>query len=445
MQRAGVNQHAQGAQGETRRRRFSICIALFVSLVAGFHGIIALITRTRVTPGQYNPLIGPPLLVTMLLLCSVLFSRRGSREPARTRFIARLIAATAMSMAPMILFGVRGDTVKLLRDLTFVLFTTSSFLVAFELSRRRLLDATTFLLVILATLAFTFPLVAKLFGIGSDDGRFGSLSLSYPVFGNSLALVAVFALSVVRSRTALIVVSLGLAVSAIASGSRTSLLLIGLVVASAMVLSKDRRGNITSLSRSRLGILIVLGSVSIQPLLWSSIRGASSTRALDLSDFEFGSTATRLLLYEETWSRIAATGLLGGYGAGSIETLQQYLTHFDILRFWHDYSALTAVSFAVLATLMCQRAAGVQSWRNNNLFKVLKFGLYMAAFIVFNVHNAFQSPDMVLLFGTLLGIAAGVSQQRASLATRKSRSTPPRGSTRFRGSHLRLDSTKAGR
>ena len=117
-------------------------------------------------------------------------------------------------------------------------------------------------------------------------------------------------------------------------------------------------------------------------------------RILSVSDVEGGSIGTRFLWYSDVWAKIIESDFIGGFGAGSHEIVTRgYLMHFEILRFWYDYSIFV---LCFLVALIYIYAIGFDF--------VSGLIYFVVVFLLPAFHNFLQAPDLNLLVACAVGV-----------------------------------------
>jgi hypothetical protein len=102
-----------------------------------------------------------------------------------------------------------------------------------------------------------------------------------------------------------------------------------------------------------------------------------------------GSANTRFDWYYDLFLHLKSTLFIGGKGGGYSEFVIGNLPHFDLLRFWLDYSVVFIILFFILLFLVV------------SLFSqdILLLGLFsIGLFILLSLHNMFQAPMLIFTY-----------------------------------------------
>ena len=97
---------------------------------------------------------------------------------------------------------------------------------------------------------------------------------------------------------------------------------------------------------------------------------------------------------------------IGGYGPGSAEAKSGVLPHFDLLRFWHDYSLFGMLLWLLLPVCMFYVALRyAAAGRAHRRLNVIAWTLWLLAMTVLvGAHNIFQTPIGVAVFAVFLAL-----------------------------------------
>jgi hypothetical protein len=218
--------------------------------------------------------------------------------------------------------------------------------------------------------------------------------LSPPVFANTLFLLSAMYLSIRKGWDGVRLLSLIVPIVFILlSGTRTALALYLLFLLCYMWFSTP-----SNIMKIRLFSAVFLFLALFLLLFGGSINDAildSGSRMASLDDIEGGSLGTRILWYMRLISALSENFYLGGFGAGSSESLLEYIPHFDFLRYWYDYSILSVI------ILMCvfYRLSMLSIVRPGFQFLFI-INVLILTFL--STHNMFQSPSTVMLIALYL-------------------------------------------
>ena len=218
--------------------------------------------------------------------------------------------------------------------------------------------------------------------------------LSPPVFANTLFLLTAMYLSISKGWGGIRVLSLIVPVVFILlSGTRTALALYLLFLFCYMWFSTP-----SSIVKIRLFSVVFLFLALFLLLFGGAVNDAiiySGSRMASLDDLEGGSLGTRVLWYMRLISALSENFYIGGFGAGSSENLIGYITHFDFLRYWFDYSILSLVILVCLFYRLSMLSVVRPGFQ-------LLFVINVLILTFLSTHNVFQSPATVMLVALYL-------------------------------------------
>jgi len=373
----------------------NILLGLFVAVIINISGIIKIISNTNISPGQYSPYVTPIIFLLFILLLSfynVVIPKIKNYQLFYLLFFFLVILIFLFSFKT-------GNIIQGLKDLVYILLIISFYHVLVLLNKSDQFDEGVYVKSLIFISGFFFPLIA--FMIFGYSGRFGGLTLSKPIFGNMYVVYTMMLISIhAFKKPFLNIIILLFILPVILSGSRTALYLI--IILFILLNWRSKNENVYYLKSSKVlfSIIFIIFSVFIT----SGYFVSSGLRVFDFSDVGVydggvlsyggsGSISTRLLWYYKLLMNISKNYFIGGFGAGSSETLIGYLPHFDFLRYWYDYSILFPLIFIIFL------------FKINNYYKIknntsyYKALIYLSYFfiIILSMHNIFQEPGFVLL------------------------------------------------
>jgi hypothetical protein len=368
----------------------AILFAGITSVVVYIDGFLSLL-HGLTKAGQYNPTIA--VLVTGGVIALFL---------ARRRLPAWVLYALSATLLLMVTLAARGDSEveKLFRDYIYMALLAISFSV-FEnnlitgVISRQLFARWLAILVLLI-----FPMMGILTGMKGYDNRFSGFTLSPPIFANAALLTYLIVRNarIGRVWTSLFFIS---AVTCIVlSGTRSPLVTLALYE---MLLFGS--GEVISRNRGVYYVLLILGGAVISLVLVDLYAtfslGHSSSRIFSSEDSDGGSLQTRSAWYLMIINGLQKNYFVGGFGAGAAENLTGYITHFDVLRYWYDYSFFFVLIFFYIIWSAYRRSAK-NTGKHKFIYRILSFQFIIGNVILLSMHNIFQSPGMILLFSGYL-------------------------------------------
>lgn len=385
------------------RRGLGTLLGLTLIVLLNVHGLVFLFAGLEVSAGQFNPVLAP--LILICLAAPILHAEFLGRLSVGWLFAPRILLMGGAATTVLVMAGVGGLVVKLLRDLVYLWLVVLTVVGIRSLEDRRLLDWSTMVTTMLLVGTLIMPLGALMGGMFDVRGRFMGFSLSPSMFAVTLVMLCVIGYRVIQRR-ALWWLCFGLSVVwTVLSGTRTALALLLMLFGMAMYTGYSGPNRRRIAASARLLILTVMIVVIGLGLEWL-MEARLEFRVVDFSDVGGGSIASRLGWYAVTWQNIAATNFVGGLGAGASERMTGVLTHFDVLRYWHDYSVVYLVTFGALL-LEATRMGGVPVTDSYRLVGVVDRLFALGAVLVLSTHNVFQSPAETLLLVVMLATVRG--------------------------------------
>lgn len=150
-------------------------------------------------------------------------------------------------------------------------------------------------------------------------------------------------------------------------------------------------------------LLTIVGLIIIKlDEILAAMSALSSIRFASTEDLEGGSLGTRLTWYLMIFSDLYNDSFIGGFGAGAAEKLTGHITHFDLLRFWYDYS---------LGFILVQLLLFFYMIKSTNKNSLLIFLYFFVQYVLFSLHNIFQAPTMLFLFALSLVVLTSKTEQ----------------------------------
>jgi len=228
-----------------------------------------------------------------------------------------------------------------------------------------------------------------------SGGRYGGFALTSSMMGNIAFLLVLVAYEARVSAKCFYSYLIIAGVIIIATGTR-----VAFVLYVGFLLYHFGFQKLQQLRRSRrLLVLIVLAGVALAVGgrvidLVTQQDTQEAYRVVSIQDAEAGSIATRLLWLARLWGRMTESMFFGGFGAGQAEAFLGVIPHFDVLRFWFDYSVVYLVLFTLVLRKISFLGRNQESLSIDD--KVYRVFLYGSIFAL-TVHNAFQDTAISLL------------------------------------------------
>lgn len=374
--------------------RRGAALGLAVLFLLNAPGLANSLTGSAYRAGELDPLLAP---LTLAVLAGVyLLSQIPARvlsEHGSLVFLGAVLGTSALLSG---LFA--GMLIKLVRDLIYlwILCLTVLNLSAWADARRIDLCATAHSLLIGGIVVL--PLLGYLaHGLGGT-GRLSGFMLSPSLFGNSIGIYLLIGyLTGVRGPWFGAATALGLLL-VVASGTRTGLVLL-LALAGLHIIRSVRLGRIRAAATLSTALLVG-GALVVIAVLRGDLGISVDLRVLSIQDADGGSIATRLAWYQAVWTGLKSSTFIGGFGPGSSEATLGYLPHFDLLRYWFDYSVIYVFGFLlVVYRVMCGPACIRDGYR---WYPRLLRALGISVVLALSMHNVFQSAGGTLLIAIFL-------------------------------------------
>jgi hypothetical protein len=406
--------------------RCTYAAAALILLLALSEAIGRYVFGLRGTAGFLNPWTGPIALVTALAAFLWLFPVRGlwrfvasaprafssalraavrtsSVRPLTALLRARvewlLVVAGAISIVWVVFTILSVSPRKGLRDLIYLWLMCLLFVVFTTLRDRGLLRTDRFAQALVIGFFVIIPVISLLvLNDAYARHRYSGLLFSPSVFAVVSSLIVQFSLTNINNRWWRIsAVVLGLALIGL-SGTRSPF--VAAVVFVAVWL-------FTRLLGLRAPKYVkILAPVTLVAVVSAIVYFGQQFRVLQFTNWRFGSVPTRLSLYRGLISDMRGSFYIGGYGPGSAEAKGNVLPHFDLLRFWHDYSVFGLLLWLLLALCMfyvaLQNTAAGHTHRHLTL---IGWAVWLFAMtLLVSAHNIFQTPIGVVVFTVFLAL-----------------------------------------
>jgi hypothetical protein len=355
-----------------RAQLVGVSFGLLLALMLNIHGIANATIMPGLHSGELNYLVAPFFLFFFFALLVMMFLSFRRKIILQNAIILILAALSIVVMAAMssglLPFSTGTNSRRLLRDLTFLLLIVGAMLWLTESHRTGVISLRLLARTLVVTSGVIMPILGLML-VAPMDGRFAGFVHTPTMMANSALLIFLIA---VFSRCGAGYVAICGAVTLLVlvmCGTRAPF---GLFLLFGVVASLTNR-----LSARRLLILAALlllgGLLAYWLFVGASPIGAQTSsgmgaRVVSAEDIEQGSLATRLVWTIMLWEDISRSGFFGGFGAGEAERAISLLPHFDVLRFWYDYSIvfvifMAAILFGGLIKIPLPRSALAGSWR----------------------------------------------------------------------------------
>lgn len=408
------------------RSRCTYIAAALVLLLALSEAIGRYAFGLKGSAGFLNPWTGPLALVPTLAaflwlfpvghlwpfvvcapraLSSALRTAAGTRSMRpltvllRARLEWLLVVTGAISMVWVVFTALSASPQKGLRDLVYLWLMSLLFVVFTTLRERGLIRTDRFVQSLVIGFFVIIPVISVL--VLKDayaKHRYTGLLFSPSVFAVVCSLVVQFSLTNIKNRWWKIsAVVLGLALVGL-SGTRSPF--VAAVVFVAVWLFARFFG-------LRLAKYVkVLAPVTLVAVGAAIVYFGQQFRVFQFTNWKFGSIPTRLSFYKGLISDMRGSFYIGGYTPGSAEAKGGVLPHFDLLRFWHDYSVFGMLLWLVLPVCMFYVALRyAAAGRTHGRVTVVAWTAWLFAMTVLvSVHNIFQTPIGVVVFAVFLAL-----------------------------------------
>jgi hypothetical protein len=388
-----------------RANMVGISYGLLLALILNSHGLAVATIMPGLPPGGLNYLLAPMALFSFAAATLMMFLSFRQRITFQNAII---LVLTALSIAVMVIMSsglmplsAGTNSLRFVRDLTFLLLIVFAMLWLTESHRAGAISFRAVARTLVVASGVVMPILGLIL-VAPMDGRFAGFVHTPTSMANSVLLIFLIAVFS-RCGAAYIAASGAVALLVIVMcGTRApfALFLLFGIVTLLTALSSVRR------------VLMIAPLLLIAGLFayWLFIGGASigaqtssglGARVVSAEDIEQGSLATRWVWTGMLWREISESGYLGGFGAGQSERLVGFLPHFDILRFWYDYSIVFVVIMAVVLFAGLTKYLDGEK-RSNRELAYLFYMLFLV--LVLSTHNVFQDTGMSVLIATTLVI-----------------------------------------
>ncbi len=316
----------------------------------------------------------------------------------RERLEWLLVVTGAISIVWAVFTALSASPMKGLRDLLYLWLMTLVFVVFTTLRDRGLIRTDRLVQALVIGLFVIMPLISLL--VLKDAyarHRYSGLLFSPSVFAVVTSLVVQLSLTSTNNRWWRISAgALGLVLIGL-SGTRSPFVAAVIFVA-IWLFSRFFRLRVAKYVK-------VLAPATLVVIAAAVIYFGQQFRVLQFTKWRFGSIPTRLSFYKGLISDMRGSLYIGGYGPGSAEAKQNVLPHFDLLRFWHDYSVFGMLLWLLLPLCMFYVALRYAAGRVHHRLTVITWAVWLFAMTVLvGAHNIFQTPIGVVVFALFLAL-----------------------------------------
>lgn len=375
------------------KRFVTYMFVILVSFALNIGGLLNLVVGGG-EAGVFNPVLAPLFLI---LLLSITFFSTNIRKHLYGAEMKIIITLLVPLIALVLTAGFLGESLaKAIRDVIYFTLMVVLLVLVHGYIKNNLIQSTKLINSIFYINAILMPLLSiVVLGLNSGfGGRMAGFMMSPPVFANTLFLLSAMYLSTNQGWGGVRVLSLIVPVVFILlSGTRTALALYLLFLLCYMWFSTPSK-----ILKIRLFTITFLFVALFLLFFGGTISDAifdSGSRMASMDDLEGGSLATRIIWYMRLISALAENFYIGGFGAGASESLLEYIPHFDLLRYWFDYSILSII----ILVCIFYRLSMLSVIRPG--FQYL-FVINILILIFLSTHNMFQSPSTVMLIAMYL-------------------------------------------
>ena len=317
----------------------------------------------------------------------------------RARIEWLLVVTGAISLVWVVFTALSASPQKGLRDLAYLWLMCLLFVVFTTLRDRGLMRADLFAQALAIGFFVIIPLIS-LFVLKDAYAkhRYSGLLFSPSVFAVVGSLVVQFSLTNMRNRWWRVSAAvLGLALVGL-SGTRSPF------VAAAVFIAVWLFARFFAFRLPRY--VKILTPVALVAVGAATVFFGRQLRVFQFTEWKSGSIPTRLSFYRGLISDMRGSFYIGGYGPGSAEAKSGVLPHFDLLRFWHDYSLFGMLLWLLLPVCMFYVALRyAAAGRAHRRLNVIAWTLWLLAMTVLvGAHNIFQTPIGVAVFAVFLAL-----------------------------------------
>lgn len=364
---------------------------VLMSLLVGFDAFFKVINPGYIETGSFNFIIGVIILSLHIFFYFSSYYRITSNPVVKQEIYSLLLGAILLVMLFANSLGY-FELGKVVRDIFYSFYFIVIFYFVFYYCKTQPNKFNTLLHFSFFTYFILFNGLGVLLGNFDHEGRFTGMQLAASIYGGTACLLLItLCESQLGKYQKVLYFTFGFSFLLL-SGTRGAVL--SLLVYFAFVFYRMFGKN----KFLQLFILLIVGSIiGFIVFKFEEITAAmsalSSLRFASTSDLEGGSLGTRLTWYLMILADLYENSLVGGFGGGAAEKLTGHITHFDLLRFWYDYSIFFVLVQLVLFAYMIYSVN--HKW-------VLIFIYLFVQYLLFSLHNIFQAPAMLFVFALSL-------------------------------------------
>jgi hypothetical protein len=362
-----------------------------MSVLINFDGLLKVVKPSYKETGSFNFIIGFVILGTHGFFYLLTHYARKD-QIINTKEIVSFLLAMVMIVT---LFGFSigyFEAGKVVRDLFYILFFVlvyyylAFYRTHFEKSLNSFLAASFFIYFILLNA------IGLVLGNFDHEGRFVGLQMAASIYGGTACLLLIVLFESKASiMTKLFYFVIG-GSFLLMSGTRGAVLSLLVYFAFAIYRAFGKQKLLQYTLVTIAFSIIAVIAIFFEQII-SAMSALSSLRFISTADLEGGSLGTRMTWYLMIITDLIENNLFGGFGGGASERLTGHITHFDLLRFWYDYSLLFILFKMILFIVMIKTFT--KKW-------LLIFSYLFVQYLLFSLHNIFQAPAMLFVFALSL-------------------------------------------
>lgn len=379
-------------------------ILLYLSLMAvmfGFDGVLKVLKPNYTETGSFNFFIGFLILSlhSFLYLKSYYLNFSNPIKPQEIYSIAFGLVLSVILLGYSLGYFELG---KIIRDIFYSFYFIVIFYVIYYFKKTEKLKFNTILKLSFFIYFVIFNFLAVVLGNFDHEDRFTGMQLAASIYGGTACLMLITLLeSDLGKFNKVFYFSIGVTFLLL-SGTRGAVL--SLIVYFAFSLYRTFGKNKVLQTIILMLVLSIVGIIVLKiDQITAAMSALSSLRFASTADLEGGSLGTRLTWYMMILVDLYDRSLIGGFGGGAAEKLTGHITHFDLLRFWYDYSIFFIVVQLMLFIYMIKAIS--PNW-------LLIFLYLFAQYLLFSLHNIFQAPTMLLTFALSLVVLASKNKNK---------------------------------
>tara|TARA_Y100000588_G_scaffold188919_1_gene202877 strand:+ start:9825 stop:10976 length:1152 start_codon:yes stop_codon:yes gene_type:complete len=365
------------------KRHLIYIYLIFLTSIYNLEGFIHIVLGYNATlVGANNILIA---IISIFLLISLCFFSDND-----SRYILYGTALVGIMSYLILLFNiVESEYRKTIRDIAYLILYFLNFYFLFTVRKEIARGRAPFYFIVVNLVIL--PLISFVLGVTNENNRFLGFQMASSIVSNGSVLLLMFSFMIVKSKVKIVLLLICLTII-YCSGVRSSLFILFVFIF--FLYSNSVSGNKPFFYIFSSLLIVVMPLLFLYSSEIVALLSNSETRVFSTQDLEQGSLSTRISWYVSLMGLIIQDGGFGGFGPGAAERYIGFITHFDLLRFWVDYSILFVLFFIWLNVWLIFR----------NYRSVAYLIMFSLVHFLLSLHNVMLIPSLFMIFSFVMSV-----------------------------------------